>query len=91
MDAGYGPCGRSSDEHKRLKAAKAQDNTVEERTNEETEYFKQYCNMSGMCVLTMKASERKGCTKEERDEQGKREKETAEERGENQTSEKRTT
>ena len=33
-----------------LKAVKAQDNAVEERTNKETKYFKQYRNMPGMYV-----------------------------------------
>ena len=40
-----------------LKAAKAQDNVVEERTNKETKYFKEYCNMPGMCVPTTKVFE----------------------------------
>ena len=52
----------------KLKAAKAQDNAVEERTNKETKDFKRYCNMPGMYVLTMKVFEHEGCIEEERDE-----------------------
>ena len=51
-----------------LEAAKAQDKAVEERTNKETTYFKQYCNMPGMSVPTMKVIEHEGCIEEERDE-----------------------
>ena len=64
----------------KLKAAKAQDNTVEERTNKETTYFKQYYNMPGMCIPTMKVFEHEGCIEEERDKRRKREREIAAER-----------
>ena len=51
-----------------MKAAKAQDNAVEERTNKETKDFKQYCNMPGMCVPAMKVFEHEGGIEEERGE-----------------------
>ena len=57
-----------------LKAAKAQDKAVEERTNRETKDFKQYCNMPGMCVPTMNVFEHKDGIVEEKDERKKREK-----------------
>ena len=53
----------------KLKAVKAQDNAVEERTNKETKDFKQYCNIPGICVPTMICFEQEGCIEEERDEQ----------------------
>ena len=64
----------------KLKAVKAQDNAVEERTNKETKDFREYCNMPSICVPTTKAFEHKDCIEEERDEQRKWEKETAAEK-----------
>ena len=49
-----------------LKAAKAQGNVAEKQTNKVTTDFKEYRNMSGMCVSTTKAFEHEDCIEEER-------------------------